>query len=363
MLTHPAACVDKQEGGLKKNSGDEIRQYILAHVQEHPDDIAKVAAEAFGITRQAVHRHLSILVKENQIEAAGQTRRKRYMLKVHKVEEVLALAENRDEDRVWRSLVEPILADLPENVLKICQYSFTEMFNNAIEHSEGEYAKVRIERTARFVKLIVMDNGIGIFAKIKSALGLEDYRHAILELAKGKLTTDPKHHTGEGIFFVSRMFDEFGIVADKYQFLHTNRLESDWLIEDREMEGPGTMIHMTISVDSPRTLKSVFDHFTNPEADDYGFSKTHVPLRLAQYGQDHLVSRSQARRVLARFERFKVVFLDFSGIESIGQAFADEIFRVYAADHPEIKLVAHNANEQVSQMIGRALAAAKSSER
>jgi hypothetical protein len=86
-----------------------------------------------------------------------------------------------------------------------------------------------------------------------------------------------------------------------------------------------------------------------------------VPLRLAQFGRDDLVSRSQARRVAARFERFQEVFLDFSGIDSIGQPFADEIFRVYATDHPEIKLVAHNANEQVNQMIGRVLAAAKSS--
>jgi DNA-binding transcriptional ArsR family regulator len=347
---------------LKKNSGEEIRRYILAHLEEHPDDIAKVTAEAFGITRQAVHRHLSTLEEENQIEATGQTRRKRYTLKAHKVQNALALAENRDEDRVWRSLVEPALTGLPENVLKICHYSFTEMFNNAIEHSEGKIALLTIERTARSVELTVFDDGIGIFEKIKSAFGLEDYRHAILELAKGKLTTDPKHHSGEGIFFSSRMLDEFTILSNKHVFFHNNRFEGDWLIEHEKIEGKGTMIKMKIDVNSPRTLKDVFDLYADPETEDYGFSKTHVPLRLAQYAQDDLVSRSQARRVLARFERFKEVDLDFSGIESIGQAFADEIFRVYAMDHPEIKLVAHSANEQVNQMIGRALAAAKSSE-
>jgi STAS-like domain of unknown function (DUF4325) len=217
-------------------------------------------------------------VNEGQIEATGQTRRKRYALKVTKLETAfLLLAENRHEDQVWRTSVEPHLADLPENVMRICQYSFTEMFNNAIEHSEGEHAFIKIERTARHVSLTLNDDGIGIFEKIKSNFGL-------------------------------------------------------------------------------------FDRYANPDADDYGFSRTHVPLRLAQYGQDQLMSRSQARRVLARFERFKEVFLDFYGIESIGQAFADEIFRVYAADHPEIRLVADNANEQVTHMIGRAIAAAKLSE-
>ena len=131
------------------------------------------------------------------------------------------------------------------------------------------------------------------------------------------------------------------------------------MIENEGLAGNGTWINMTIAVDSPRTLKEVFDRYVSPETDDYGFSTTHVPLKLAQYGQDQLMSRSQARRVLVRFERFKEVFLDFSGIESIGQAFADEIFRVYAADHPELKLIAANANEQVSHMIGRAIAAAK----
>ena len=165
------------------------------------------------------------------------------------------------------------------------------------------------------------------------------------------------------IFFSSRVFDEFAIAANKHQFLHFNRPEGDWLIEDEKIDRDGTMITMKIAVDSPRNLKTVFDLYANPDTDDYGFSRTHVPLRLAQYGHDQLMSRSQAQRVLSRFERFKEVFLDFSGIEAIGQAFADEIFRVYALDHPEIHLVAANANEQVTHMIGRAIAAAKLSER
>ena len=335
---------------------DKIRQFILAHVKDHPDDIAKATATEFGITRQAVHRHLSVLVKEGQLEATGQTRRKRYVLKVTKVENLFLLTDNRDEDQVWRAFVEPQLAGMRENVLRICQYGFTEIFNNAVEHSEGTHALVKIERTAQFISMTVYDRGIGIFEKIKSSFGLEDYRHAILELAKGKLTTDPRHHSGEGIFFASRVFDDFTIAANKYQFLHHNRLEGDWLIESAGITGDGTMIAMTIAVDSPRTLKTVFDLYADPETDDYGFSRTHVPFKLAQYGLEQLMSRSQAKRILARFERFKEIFLDFSGITSIGRAFADEIFRVYATGHPEIKLTVVNANEEVTQMIRRAAA-------
>jgi hypothetical protein len=340
---------------------DKIRQFIRANVEDHPDDIAKMTSEEFGITRQAVHRHLTALVKDGQLEATGQTRRKRYIPKVTTAETLFSLPENQQEDLVWSSFVKPHLGSLAANVLRICQYGFTEIFNNAIDHSEGSHALVKIERTVNSVSITVFDNGVGIFEKIKSRFDLEDYRHAILELAKGKLTTDPLHHSGEGIFFSSRVFDDFTIAANRYLFLHHNLLEGDWLIENEGISGEGTMIKMKIALNSPRDLKAVFDFYASPGEDDYDFSKTHVPLRLAQYGEDQLMSRSQAKRILVRFERFKQVFLDFSGIEAIGQAFADEIFRVYATEHPQIKLIAANANEQVNQMIGRAIAAARSS--
>jgi DNA-binding transcriptional ArsR family regulator len=352
---------------LVKIPADEIRQLILRELEAHPEDIAKVAAERFGITRQAVHRHLSALLKDGLIEATGRTRRKRYRLKYEIVKELLPLKENRDEDRVWRTLVEPHLTSLRENVLRICQYGFTEIFNNAIEHSEGSHALIIIGRSARSVSMLVADNGVGIFEKIKSKFDLEDHRHAILELVKGKLTTDESRHTGEGIFFTSRMFDHFSIASAKLIFVHDTEPGDDWLIEDEEQgnantiikEAMSTVIKMQISTDSKRKTQDVFDRYADPEVDDYAFSKTRVPLRLAQYGQDLLVSRSQARRVLARFERFREVFLDFSAVESIGQAFADEIFRVYATAHPEMKLTAVNANKRVTQMIRRATAAAR----
>jgi hypothetical protein len=344
---------------LEKSPREVISDFILNEIEAHPEDIAKVTAEQFGITRQAVHRYLSALVKEGLIEATGQTRRKRYALKVKEFKQVLSLAEHRDEDRIWRTFVEPHLSGLPENVLRICQYGFTEMFNNAIDHSEGSSALVTINLSAKAVELAIADDGVGIFEKIRSRFGLEDHRHAILELAKGKLTTDPSHHTGEGIFFSSRMFDRFWIVSGNLVFIHEFRGNDDWLIEGEKEVAIGTFIQMRISTKSPRTTKEVFDRYADPEVDDYAFSKTHVPLKLAQYGHDQLVSRSQAKRVLARFERFREVLLDFSGVELIGQAFADEIFRVFATAHPEIKLVAVHTNESVGRMIRRARAAAK----
>lgn len=98
-------------------------------------------------------------------------------------------------------------------------------------------------------------------------------------------------------------------------------------------------------------MSNLFDEFTDPE--ELIFDRTVVPLRMAESASGSLVSRSQARRVAFRFERFKRVELDFDGIAQIGQGFADELFRVFAAAHPETQVTPVNASPAVARMIRR----------
>jgi 23S rRNA pseudoU1915 N3-methylase RlmH len=114
---------------------------------------------------------------------------------------------------------------------------------------------------------------------------------------------------------------------------------------------------MELNNHSPRTVKKVFDEFASGKG--YSFSKTVVPVRLAKYGDEELVSRSQAKRLLARIEKFEIVVFDFQGINLIGQAFADEIFRVFKQNNPDIAMLLSNANADVAQMIRRAQNQAK----
>lgn len=79
-----------------------------------------------------------------------------------------------------------------------------------------------------------------------------------------------------------------------------------------------------------------------------------VPVRLARIGDEHLISRSQAKCLLQRVDRFRRVVLDFTGVALIGQGFADEVFRVFANAHPEVELSAVNAEPDVRAMIARA---------
>lgn len=317
-------------------------------------DLVARATQAFGITRQAVARHLRKLMNEQIIVAQGHTKARRYKLAlVRSYSQVYSLGSDFQEDVVWSQDLRPLLTALPENILAICEYGVTEMLNNAKDHSAAQQVAVSLELTVAELNLTVSDGGVGIFRKIKDACGLEDERHAILELVKGRLTTDPEHHTGEGIFFTSRVFDQFLILSGSLSLVH-NREGADWLIDDAKPIA-GTYVVLRIQPTSTHTVQEVFNRYA--EQDDYAFRQTHLHVALAQTAGASLISRSQAKRVMARCDRFREVVLDFRGVESIGPAFADEIFRVWRRAHPQVTLTPIRMNEIVERMVRRALAA------
>ncbi len=334
----------------KKNK---IRDFIIDNVSGYPKDIVNLTARNFSISKQAVYKHINILIKRGVLEAEDKVKSRKYALKLI-IDKYFKFIINQDlaEDKIWRLHISNFLKSFSQNIIDICHHGFTEIFNNAIDHSNGNEVVAFIKITASEIQLKIMDDGIGIFNKIKNELGLEDERHAILELSKGKLTTDSERHSGEGIFFTSRIFDKFSIDSRQYFFSHFE--DDDWLFEFDEQRNitEGTIITMAIKTNSKRTTKEVFDSYAS-ESDDFGFTKTHVPVALAQYGEDNLVSRSQAKRLLARFDKFKEVLLDFKDVKFIGQAFTDEIFRVFYNDNPNILLKWINTNEYVEKMIQR----------
>ncbi len=332
--------------------GREIRSFIIQAIPDHPRDVVNVVSKRFGISRQAVNRYIRELLDEGHITAVGKTRRRQYSLKIlHDIRFTVPLA-GLEEDRLWRNKVAPVFTLLPRNVIDIWHYAFTEMVNNAIDHSGGRELTVVIQMNALLTELFVHDDGIGIFRKIKEECRLEDERHAVLELAKGKLTTDPDNHTGEGIFFTSRMLDDFEILSDDIFFSHEHGEKEDWILK-RDRHKTGTSVFMYLENESARTDKEVFDRFASEEQ-DCGFTKTIVPVRLARHGVEKLVSRSQAKRLLARVDRFNTVIFDFQDVDTIGRAFADEIFRVFERNNPGISLIAINTTPLVEKMIAHA---------
>jgi hypothetical protein len=329
----------------------DLRSFIVTAIPDHPKDVVAYTATKFGLTRQAINRHMNSLIKQGLVQAEGNTNQRTYKLSIMERKSISIPLTNLEEDRLWRENITELLKNLPENVFDVWHYGFTEMVNNVIDHSGGTTLTIVLEKSAATTSMMIMDNGIGIFRKIKTELGLEDERHAILELSKGKLTTDPIRHTGEGIFFSSRIFDHYHILSGGVFFSHNFDEEEDWILE-RDIPNEGTVVFMSIKNESNRTTKEIFNKFSSHK-DDYGFTRTVVPVRLLKHGPEQLISRSQAKRLLARFEKFRVVLLDFKGIDEIGQAFADEVFRVFPDSHPEVKLIPIYTTKEVKKLIRR----------
>lgn len=338
----------------KANRSTAIRAFIIENVGSHASDIAGITAKEFSISRQSINMYLKKLVQENILLSDGATRNKRYTLVRQEAWcKKYAIADGLAEDIVWRNDIAQLLDFLPKNVVNLWIYAFSEMFNNAIDHSEGTFIEVQMVKTAFVTSMVIKDDGIGIFKKIQKKFNLLDERHAILELSKGKLTTAPEQHSGEGIFFTSRIVNNFAIFSGETHFSHEYGEDHDWIFEIEAIE-QGTKVILQIENHTQHNAKAIFDYFTS--GDDYGFYKTIVPVRLAQYGDDMLVSRSQAKRLLARVDRFKSVIFDFEGVNTIGQSFADEIFRVFQNQNKQIELFKTNANEDILNMISRATA-------
>lgn len=338
-----------------RKQNQDIREFILDHLEKYPSTITAAVTKKFNLSRTAANGHIKRLVQEGLLEASGNTKARWYQHKLL-VDETfkIQLSTGLAEDSIWRFRILPLIKAVKQNVIDICQYCFTEILNNAIDHSASPDALISYRQTYHKISMVIRDQGIGIFEKIKRDFNLADARMALLELSKGKLTSDQANHSGQGIFFTSRMVDNFYILSGALLYVRERVRDDEWLIEteieteDKPNPEIGTAVTMEIDTNTPRTTRTVFDYY---QGDDYSFKKTHVPIKIGKYPGEQLVSRSQAKRVLARFENFTKVILDFEGVETIGQAFADEIFRVFKNANPNIDLYAVRTSPEIEKMI------------
>ena len=307
-------------------------------------------AQTLGVTRQTAHRHLRELVADGYLIVEGAGRSTRYR-RSNPVNKRRFSTSGLEEDRVWSEMSGPetVVDDLPKAAETVLHYILTEMVNNTIDHSGASEVDVRISRTDLTVELEVHDEGVGIFRHIRDKMGLDSELHALQELSKGKTTTMPSRHTGEGIFFSSKAANRFEIRSGALMWIIDNR-KYDMAVGSLEPLVPGTTVRAEIDSDNANDLTSIFAEYTR----DFEFSKTRTVVRLFAIGAE-FVSRSQAKRLVHGLEKFREVVLDFEGVDLVGQGFADEVFRVWALQHPEVFLVPTGMSEPIAFMIERAI--------
>jgi anti-sigma regulatory factor (Ser/Thr protein kinase) len=308
----------------------------------------QVAAQA-GISRQAVNRYLRAAVGRGELVLEGRGRGARYRAARRAFSAHLATV-GLGEDRVWddaRAMF-PRLGTLT-NASATLRYAFTEMVNNAIDHSGSPTVDVSLEVTeaedrARFV---VSDDGIGVFENVRARLGLASHLEALQEISKGKVSTQPERHSGEGIFFTSKVARTFELSANGLTWIVDNARDEQTIVGAPARAG--TVVSFELALTTSTTLESVFERYTH----DFEFDTSRVVVKLFEHGV-RFVSRSEAKRLLAGLEKFREVVLDFAGVEGVGQGFADEVFRVWANQHPEIRLSPERMAQPVAFMVERA---------
>lgn len=310
------------------------------------------------ITRQTLAQHFRELIVAGKLVKTGSTRGARYFLpsKAKKsgaaFPSLHALFRTRglEEDRVFGDVAFRLQLKkrLSQNARDIVQYAFTEMLNNAVEHSKSPRVRIQFLCDGLRMRFHVIDRGVGVFENVRKKFGLKNELEACEHLLKGRQTTDPKHHTGQGIFFTSKIADVFVLESHGLRLRVDNTLPDIFLEEISPVQG--TQVSFFLQQKSKKNLKKLFDDYSDA---DYGFDKTEVRVCLQKRAEMY-VSRSEAKRLLFGLNAFKRIVIDFKNVRGIGQGFADEIFRVFQKTHPHIQLQPIHMNASVRHWVERA---------
>ncbi|MDD3520027.1 MAG: STAS-like domain-containing protein [Actinomycetota bacterium] len=339
----------------------EIKNLILKKLKEKGEVRSSEIVKSTGYSRAYINRFFKELCEEGTLMLIGKANKAKYIpadeklvkKEIKSVKKVHKLLNNLNlsEDDIFRNIKKNsgITDDLKKNVSNILEYAFTEILNNAIEHSISEKIEIIIERRKDNVVFIIRDWGVGIFNNIMLKKNLKSEMEVIQDLIKGKQTTAQEQHSGKGIFFTSKAGDILTIQSSRKKLIFNNLIDDIFISDIKNTKG--TKVIFSISLKSTRDLKKIFSKYTDT---NYKFSKTEIDIKLYEEGINY-VSRSQARRVLANLEEFKTIVFDFKDVDTVGQAFADEIFRVWKIKYPDINVIWRNANENVLFMINRAL--------
>ena len=306
---------------------------------------------ALGVSPATAHRLLQRLARRGVLQLSGKGPASQYRFRPVRRR---FKRSGLEEDRAWNGVAEAIarIRSIPQEESRSLQYAATEVINNAVEHSRGSRVTVAVDFAAVGSTVTrVQDDGVGVFRRVCEDFGFSTPEEAIVQLEKGKLTSDPEQHSGEGLFFSSKAVARFRLESQGIAWI------VDSVVGDSAVAGSAVRRGTSVTLDIVRghtpLLEDIFRAYT--DAETLRFTRTRTTVKLSVVGSA-LVSRSEAKRIVAGLTKFKHVTLDFSGAEVVGQGFCDEVFRVFARAHTQVILEPVGMNAAVGFMVARALA-------
>ena len=202
---------------------DQIKQFILENLTQHQKDIIKAAIQKFGLSRQAILKHMNTLIRDDQVVAYGKTRDRFYELKPRvNFSKSIDISNGFDPKSILNEQIFPNLKSLPQNVREISEFSLGALFYNILDHAHATRLNYKIYISHNDVHLIISDNGIGLFQGIADALHFDDVQIAAVEIAKGHVTSDPENHAGDDLMVVIQLFDEVEISSSGVSLKYIN---------------------------------------------------------------------------------------------------------------------------------------------
>lgn len=313
-----------------------ITEAALRHGQALPEHLST----RLGITRRRALALLRKLADAQWLTIAGTARKPTYAPGALRQAVRRYPLAGLMEDQPWRRDFAPCMT-FPREVERLVRLAFTELVNNAIDHSGGTHVTISLRQTPLQAQLLVSDDGCGLFDRVSTSHGISEPTLAMLELGKGKLTSAPERHLGLGLVTVAQAADVMDLHANAAAFQCRGWDEHRW---HTGRAGPvaaraGTTVYVAIALDTPRTVDSLLTTSAG-EGMSHRADHARVPLRLLAGTTGELESRAEARRATLRLDAFASAELDFSGIRRIGPAFADELFRVLPQALPALRFQA-----------------------
>ena len=331
------------------HSSEQIKDFILENLTRHQKDIIKATILKFGLSRQAILKHMHTLISEDRVVAYGKTRDRFYeLMPLVNFSQTIDVNASFSPDKILKEQIIPNLESVPLNIYEICEFSIMALLANTLDHSQATKLNYKLYVSPNDVHFVLSDNGIGIFENLNNSLILEDIQVAAIEIAKGRITTDPQNHGGDELMTVIHLFDKVAIDASGISLSFYNK-NNEWTVT-RSSQQIGTRIHLEIKLNSRRTCQEVFRKIF-----DQAGKIVRIPVNLVRSKNEQVNSRIQAQSLLHNLKDLTEIEFDFQNIDFIGPAFADELVRKTKEKNQIADISWINSTKMVDVLMSRAM--------
>ena len=331
------------------NSSEQIKDFILENLTRHQKDIIKATILKFGLSRQAILKHMHTLISEDRVVAHGKTRDRFYeLIPLVNYSQTIDVNSSFSPDEILKKQILPNLNSVALNIYEICEFSIMALLSNALDHAQATKLHYKLYVSPNDVHFVLSDNGIGIFENLNNSLILEDIQVAAIEIAKGRITTDPQNHGGDELMTVIHLFDKVTIDSSGICLTYYNK-KNEWTVT-RSSQQKGTRIHLEIKSKSRRTCQEIFRQIFDREN-----KLVRIPVNLVRSDGEQVNSRIQAQSLLHNIKDLTEIEFDFKNIELIGPAFADELVRKTKEKNQIANIKWTNSTKMVDLLMSRAI--------